>query len=81
MFLQDRHAGDVCQRLGQQLIGVIEFTDTGAEQTQGTQNRPCCAHRHRVHRGETGVGGGGDEPRPTPRSVCTSDTEMGCPLA
>ena len=43
--MQDRHAGDVDECLGDEQVGVGEFTAPGAEQSQRVQDR---AHRARA---------------------------------
>ena len=55
VFLQDRDARDVGQRLADQEIGVVEFAGAGAEQAERAQDDAGGAHRHGVHGGEAGV--------------------------
>ena len=43
-------------------VGVVELSDVGSEQAEGSQGDAGCAHRQCVYEGESGGGGGDDEP-------------------
>lgn len=45
-------------------VGVVEFADLCAEQSEPAQHGAAGVHRHRVHRGEAGFDGRINEPRP-----------------
>ena len=64
VFLKDRHAGHMGQRLADEQIGVVERAGPVAEQAECTERGACGAHGQGVHGGEPGLARGGDEVRP-----------------
>ena len=62
--MEDGNAGDVGERLRQQLIGVSETVRHRAEQAERPQHLACGSHRNGMHRAEPGIGCRSGELRP-----------------
>ena len=81
MYLQDRHAGNMCQRLGHQQIGVVELPDPGAEQPRAPSTVPAARIGTACTEAKPASVAAATNRGHRAASACTSDTEIGCPVA